>query len=104
MSDWFSPDSIDDVLALIDRHPDARLIAGGTDLLVRLRRDPSTVPLISLERVAALQGIENVDEDGGMLAIGATTRIGELASSSLLAASAPLLQRAALSFGAPTTT
>ena len=101
MSDWFSPDSIDDALALMAAHPDAQLIAGGTDLLVRRRRDPSTVPLISLERVAALQGIENVDEGGGMLAIGATTRIGELAVSPLLADRAPLLQRAALSFGAP---
>ena len=101
MSDWFSPDSIDDILALIDRHPDARLIAGGTDLLVRLRREPSVAPLISLDRVAALQGIEEVYEDGGMLAIGATTRIAELARSPVLAAGAPLLQRAALSFGAP---
>ena len=101
MSAWLSPDSIDDVLALIDRHPDARLIAGGTDLLVRLRREPSVAPLISLDRVAVLQGIEDVDEDGGMLAIGATTRIAELARSPVLAAGAPLLQRAALSFGAP---
>lgn len=101
MSAWLSPDSIDGVLALIERHPDARLIAGGTDLLVRLRREPSAAPLVSLDRVAALQGIENVDEDGVMLAIGATTRIAELARSPVLAANAPLLQRAALSFAAP---
>jgi len=100
MSAWFSPDSIDDALALIDRHPEARLIAGGTDLLVRRRSEMSDIPLISLERVAVLQGIEEVREDG-MLAIGALTRIAELASSPLLAACAPLLQRAALSFGAP---
>lgn len=101
MSAWLSPDSIDGVLALIERHPDARLIAGGTDLLVRLRREPSTAPLISLDRVAAWQGIEEVDADGAMLAIGATTRIAELARSPVLAANAPLLQRAALSFAAP---
>jgi CO/xanthine dehydrogenase FAD-binding subunit len=101
MSAWFSPESIDGVLALIERHPDARLIAGGTDLLVRLRREPSAAPLISLERVTALQGIEEVVDDGAMLAIGATTRIAELARSPLLADSAPLLQRAARSFGAP---
>ena len=99
MSAWFSPDSIDGVLTLIARHPDARLIAGGTDLLVRLRREPSDAPLISLERVTALPGIEAVDD--GALAIGALTRIAELARSPLLAAKAPLLQRAALSFGAP---
>jgi len=100
MSAWFSPDSIDDVLALVDRHPDARLIAGGTDLLVRRRREMSAAPMISLERVAALQGIEEVDEDG-VLAIGALTRIAELAASPLLADHASLLQRAARSFGAP---
>ena len=101
MSAWFSPDSIDDVLALIDHHPDARLIAGGTDLLVRLRREPCAAPLISLDRVAELRSIEDAAEDGSLLAIGATTRIAELASSALLADRAPLLQRAARDFAAP---
>ena len=101
MSAWFSPDCLEDALALLDAHPAARLIAGGTDLLVRLRREPSDAMLISLDRVAALQGIEEVDEDGGMLAIGATTRIAELAGSIFLADRAPLLQRAARTFAAP---
>lgn len=100
MSAWFSPDRLEDALALADRHPDARLIAGGTDLLVRLRREPCAAPLVSLERVVALQGIEEVDEDG-VLAIGATTRIAELMRSPLLADRAPLLQRAASDFAAP---
>ena len=101
MSAWFSPDRLEDALTLLDAHPDARLIAGGTDLFVRLRREASDAPLVSLDRVAALQGIEEVDEDGGMLAIGATTRIAELAGSTLLADRAPLLQRAACGFAAP---
>ena len=101
MSAWFSPDCLEDALALLDAHPDARLVAGGTDLLVGLRREPSDATLISLDRVAALQGIEEVDDDGAMLAIGATTRIAELARSPLLADRAPLLQRAACGFAAP---
>ena len=101
MSAWFSPDCLEDALALLAAHPDARLIAGGTDLLVRLRREASDAMLISLDRIAALQGIEEVDEDGAMLAIGATTRIAELARSPLLADRAPLLQRAARVFAAP---
>ena len=101
MSAWFSPDRLEDALTLLDAHPDARLIAGGTDLLVRLRREASDAMLISLDRVAALLGIEEVDEDGAMLAIGALTRIAELARSPLLADRAPLLQRAACGFAAP---
>ena len=101
MSAWFSSDCLEDALALLDAHPAARLIAGGTDLLVRLRREASDAMLISIERVAALQGIEEVDEGGAMLAIGALTRIAELARSPLLADRAPLLQRAACGFAAP---
>ncbi len=101
MSAWFSPDKLEDALALFDRHPDARPIAGGTDLLVRLRREPCDVPLVSLDRVAELSGIEDVDEDGRLLAIGATTRIAELARSAVVADRAPLLQRAAREFAAP---
>ena len=101
MSAWFSPDCLEDALALLDAHPAARLVAGGTDLLVGLRREASDATLISLDRVAALQGIEEVDEERLTLAIGAMTRIAELARSPLLADRAPLLQRAACGFAAP---
>ena len=101
MSAWFSPDCLEDALALLAAHPDARLIAGGTDLLVRQRREASDAPLVSLDRVAELTGIFAADEDGMLLSIGATTRIAELARSPLLADRAPLLQRAARGFAAP---
>lgn len=103
MSAWLSAYSEDDVLALMQRHPDARLLAGGTDLLVRLRREAPVAPwpLISLEQVAPLQGIAERPEEGMMLGIGAMTRIADLCQSPLLAAKAPLLQTAAQSFGAP---
>ena len=101
MSAWFSPDRIEDALTLLDAHPDARLIAGGTDLLVGLRREASEARLIAIDRVVELSGIVEADEDGMTLAIGATTRIAELAGSALLAERAPLLQRAAREFAAP---
>ena len=101
MSAWFSPDRLEDALTLLDAHPDARLIAGGTDLLVGLRREASEARLIAIDRVVELSGIVEADEDGMTLAIGATTRIAELAGSALLAERAPLLQRAAREFAAP---
>lgn len=100
MSAWFSPNSLAEVLTLVEQTPDARLIAGGTDLLVRLRREPCAAPLVSLERVSELQGVDASSADG-VLAIGALTRIGELQRSPLLADRAPLLQRAACDFAAP---
>ncbi len=68
------PGSLAETVALLDRHgPDARLLAGGTDLIIRLR-DGTLGPtvVIDLKRVAELQpGIR--DLAGGGVSIAATT-------------------------------
>jgi CO/xanthine dehydrogenase FAD-binding subunit len=65
------PSSLGDALALLAEHgPDARLLAGGTDLIIRLR-DGSIGPrtVIDLKRIGELDG-DILEHDGG-LAIGA---------------------------------
>jgi carbon-monoxide dehydrogenase medium subunit len=72
------PETLDQVFSLLDEHgATARLIAGGTDLLVQMKLE-RTAPacLISLDRVEELGGI--ADDDG--LVIGATTAIRDLAA------------------------
>lgn len=62
--------------------PQARFLAGGTDLVVDLKTDrfrPEHV--VSLNRIAALRGISAGD---GGIRIGALTTIGQLAASSLI--------------------
>lgn len=74
--DYHAPTTIYEVTALLAQYGDAaRVMAGGTDLLVQMkmeRRQPSQI--ISLARVNALRGISQ----NGALSIGATTSIRNL--------------------------
>jgi carbon-monoxide dehydrogenase medium subunit len=76
------------------RHaPHARLLAGGTDLLVDLKTGrASTRHLVSLNRIEALRGISETEEG---LRIGALTTIAQLGRSGLILEKyAPLLDAA----------
>lgn len=66
------PTTVDEAVALLDEHgPDAKLLAGGTDLLVELRsRRVQPRVIIDLKRVAELT--PGVDEADGVLRISAT--------------------------------
>ena len=89
--------------------PGARVLAGGTDLLVRLRAVPDSGPaaapatLVSLDRLAALRGVE--EEGGGnlrrVLRLGAATTHAELLAHPLLRARLPVLAQALAELGSP---
>lgn len=72
--------SLEEASALLTRHaPDARLLAGGTDLLVDLKTARIDVThLVSVNRLDALRG---VTVTGGALRIGAMTTISQLSAS-----------------------
>lgn len=100
MSGLLLPTSMSEALALLKNCAAAKLIAGGTDLLVRLRhaQQAQDMTLVSLDRVAELRGI-HAAEDG--LSIGATTRFSEIATDPLVATHAPILASAAQTVGGP---
>jgi len=77
--------TLDEAAALMARHaPEARFLAGGTDLLVDLKTGRvSARHLVSLNRIEALHGI-SATEAG--LRLGALTTIAELERSALIRA------------------
>ena len=78
------PDTLADAVALLaERGPDARVLAGGTDLIIRLR-DGSVRPtlVVDVKRVPELA--PGIHVDGGTLVIGATTTMTELAGHPLV--------------------
>jgi len=95
-----TPSCLDEVFYLLERHPDAIPVAGGTDLLVRLRSQTfqDERPLLSLATVPELHGIR---EEGTSIAIGAATTFSHIITHPLLLVRAPLLARAALTIGGP---
>ncbi|MFZ4439675.1 MAG: FAD binding domain-containing protein [Syntrophales bacterium] len=55
----FLPEDLEALWSCMEEHPEARVFAGGTDLLVQMRSRREVVSvLIGLERIAELQGIE----------------------------------------------
>jgi len=82
--------------------PGARILAGGTDLLVRLRAQPDAklATLVSLDRVAALRGVA-LEESGTVLRIGAASTHAELLAHPLVRARLPMLAQALATLGSP---
>lgn len=96
--DYFKPASLAEALALKAEIGDARFIAGGTDLMIRIR-DGEVRPkaLVSLRDIAEIRGVA---VDGGAR-IGAATTIADIAWSAGLAARFPVLVQAARRVGGP---
>lgn len=70
-----SPRSVADAVGMLTDHPEARLIAGGTDLLPSMKYGLFSPPaLIRLGGVAALQDITTTEEGGLRIGSGATLR------------------------------
>ncbi len=93
---YHRPTSLDEALELAASDPRARFIAGGTDLLVQGRQQPS-VPcvLISLRRLEELARIE----PGECLRIGSGVPLADLASSEHVRRRLPALADALRTFG-----
>jgi xanthine dehydrogenase iron-sulfur cluster and FAD-binding subunit A len=98
---YVAPGSIDEALAVLaESDGRARLIAGGTDLLLEMGRGqrPDLGTLIDLTRVAGLDEIALV---GDYIEIGATVTHGRVASSPLVVEHALPLAQACLEIASP---
>lgn len=79
--------------------PDARLLAGGTDLLVDLKTDRLNVShLVSLQRIGNLRGVSPTDKG---LRIGALTTANQLAAAPLVQQRFPAILDAIRDMAAP---
>jgi 4-hydroxybenzoyl-CoA reductase subunit beta len=94
------PATVEEAVALHGGADDARYVAGGTDLLVNVRRGierPAVV--VSLERIDELKGIVAAD-DG--LTIGAAVRLATLANDEVLRRNYAAVAEAAGAVAGPT--
>lgn len=92
------PGSLDEALSILRERPDARVLSGGTDLLVGLRKGTVRLPhVIDLKAVPELGG--GVTERDGWIRVAASTVITDLVSHPLIASRFPALVEAALVVG-----
>lgn len=95
--EYVSFEELQDALRFLAEHGDAKVLGGGTDLLVQLR-DRKLKPkyLVDLSRIGELQGIEDIGEN---VSIGAMALMRELEESRLLTEHVGLIVEAAKAFG-----
>ena len=93
--DMHFPASVEEACALLARHGgEAEILAGGTDLLVKMKQKRAIRPcLVNIKRIANLDTIR--DDEGGGLRIGALATIQAIADSGLVRAKLPALAEAA---------
>ncbi len=96
----YQPTAIETALDLLAEHGNAaRVVAGGTDVLVELSRDVKpTSTLIDISRIAELRGLREDDE---VLHLGALTTHNDVIASLLCVDGAFPLAQACLEIGAP---
>jgi len=96
--DYFAPQSLSDATSLLRRYgTKARLLAGGTDLLLRLeRRLIETSVVVDLKKIRALRGIKATRKG---LRIGAVTLMEEIASSPLVQSRYGMIAKGAAAVG-----
>ncbi|MFC1845980.1 FAD binding domain-containing protein [Chloroflexota bacterium] len=97
--DYLQPRTIEEALALLDKYrSDAKIIAGGTDLMIKMRAkllDPKYV--IDISGIAGLNCIETDGNKG--LRIGSLTTIRDLETSEIINQQFPVLAQAAGQLG-----
>jgi xanthine dehydrogenase FAD-binding subunit len=92
--------SVDEAIDLLAQHPHARVIAGGTDVLIRLRQgNDSYAELVDIHDLDDLRFIET--DDSHNIRIGSGTVFADLIHSDIINAQVPILSEAAASVGGP---
>ena len=97
---FHAPETVEGAIALLAKHgADARLIAGGTDLLPNMKQGLlAPGHLVSLQKLSGLRGVR---VEGTMLVIGAMTALEENAAHADVLRHATALAEAAGTVGGP---
>jgi CO/xanthine dehydrogenase FAD-binding subunit len=99
--EYIAPREIKDVFKLLaDFNKDAQILAGGTDLLIELRKPSATSPkmVVDISRLLELKGIK---EFSNWVSIKPLTTHTDILQSKVIQQFAPLLRQAVSTIGSP---
>ncbi|MGH7847844.1 MAG: FAD binding domain-containing protein [Candidatus Binatia bacterium] len=87
--DYFEPKTISEALSLLAKYGEqAKVIAGGTDVLVDMKYKEEPGCLVNIKRIP---GMANIQENGGTIGIGPLVTIRDIETSKLVRERLPLL-------------
>lgn len=92
--------SVADAVRALEERPDAELISGGTDVLIRLRAGKNAgCPLVSIHELSEIKGVELLEN--GDIRIGAGTTFTHITNSPIIQQYIPMLGEAVDTVGGP---
>lgn len=92
--------SVKEAIELLDSHPGAKLICGGTDVLIQVRAGRlAGIDLVSINGLPELTGVSM--EDDGTVAIGAATSFTRVSKDPIIRQHLPFLGQAVELVGGP---
>ena len=95
--EYFEPQDLKEALSILQNEPTAKILAGGTDLLVNMKHRVECPPvLVNIKRIA---GLDYMRRDNGDIRIGALTPLKRLQAESLIVENFPGLAQAASAVG-----
>ena len=104
MSRWqayHTPATVSEALSLLHRHKEkARIIAGGTDLILDMEAEYTAAPEVLVD-VTRIGGIDRIAQEDGWIVLGAGTTHTQIESSPLLRAQARCLTESCGVIGGP---
>jgi carbon-monoxide dehydrogenase medium subunit len=87
--DYFEPKTVSEAVSLLAKYgAEAKVIAGGTDMLVDMKYKEEPGCLVNIKKIPGLGAIQ---ENGGSLSIGALTTIRDLETNTLVREKLPVL-------------
>jgi len=97
---YAAPETLNSALALLAEQPELQVVAGGTDILLKISEaKTATGGLMSIRGINALKGVLQLKD--GRLVIGPLTSFAEIISDLAVNQNIPILSEAAMSLGGP---
>lgn len=93
------PETVAELIAARKAHPESRLLGGGTDLTVNIRRGIEAPP--TLIETNGLEELKSVDADADTITVGASVKLVDLATNPMVLAHFPAIAQAAGEIAGP---
>ena len=96
----YEAESVQDAVRLLQEHPEAQIIAGGSDVLVQIREGKRAgAELVSIYGIDAMRGVTYDGEDA--IRIGSLTSFSHIAADPIIREKIPVLGEAVSLVGGP---
>ena len=97
---YYNAKTVSEAVALLKEHPDARIISGGSDVLIKIREGKMAgTSLVSIRDIEELKGIRKTDS--GDIYIGAGTVFSHITNDEIIKKHIPVLGEAVDQVGGP---